>query len=698
MPKAEHRIPHDPLAAFMTGAFTTDEKRPVPLVSTTFAVSIDSGFATVVSKRVFRNDEAGSIEATMTFPVPVHAALFALSVQMDGRVLRAQAQRNDAARETYEDAIERGKLSVLHEEVLRGVHMLSIGHLAPGAEIEVSTSWAATLTYVDGHGQLRIPLTVGDIYGPSGLADSDELVHGGPAAMAKLVVRCPDGVVEVRGQPLVDGRATIPLSAPIDLVVTQAVHRVVRGVAADGRDVSLHIQPCAASPAALTVAVLVDRSGSMAERCSDATGPITKHDAIIAGLGVLAGGLAAADSVDLWEFGDDLRHLGSTLSPGRGGRLPIVQSVKPRDRLSALIGRLSPPQGGTEIGWALDAAMAGSEMRDVLLITDGKSHALDVQALARRGRRVTVVLVGEDSLEANVGHLAAATGGEIFVCAGSTLGATMIAAFASLRAPWEHPSHSGGNLQGLRCRRGGAVLEAEWRAASDRPEDGMQARAVAAFAAALALPGLTREAAATLAEAEQLVTHLTSLVMVDEDSQSQESLPATRKIALPTPRTAAAPLYRSRPSPPLMGMAQRPSSPAGAPDRAAKAPAEFNRLRRLLQIISRHAAGRPDRSVDLSTVGRRIDWDDAPNRLLAGDLSTLDGERADLIREAASLPQAVALARSLKISPVVLILALLARGEATRNRSAARIATLIFGKKASASIDSLEWILGLIKK
>jgi hypothetical protein len=39
----------------------------------------------------------------------------------------------------------------------------------------------------------------------------------------------------------------------------------------------------------------------------------------------------------------------------------------------------------------------------ILLITDRKSFALDVHALARFGRRVCLVLIGEDSLEANVG-------------------------------------------------------------------------------------------------------------------------------------------------------------------------------------------------------------------------------------------------------------------------------------------------------
>jgi hypothetical protein len=42
--------------------------------------------------------------------------------------------------------LERGKTAVLHEEVLRGVHMLSVGHVAPGDEIEVQSSFAVALT------------------------------------------------------------------------------------------------------------------------------------------------------------------------------------------------------------------------------------------------------------------------------------------------------------------------------------------------------------------------------------------------------------------------------------------------------------------------------------------------------------------------------------------------------------------------
>jgi hypothetical protein len=122
----------------VAGGFVSGTKRPIPLVATRLNVDLNHGLATVSATRIFKNTEETSIEATITFPVPVHAVLFSLTARIAGRVLKARAQRKSQARDDYEDAIERGKTAVLHEEVLRGVHMLSIGHLPPGAEVEVS--------------------------------------------------------------------------------------------------------------------------------------------------------------------------------------------------------------------------------------------------------------------------------------------------------------------------------------------------------------------------------------------------------------------------------------------------------------------------------------------------------------------------------------------------------------------------------
>ena len=127
----------------------------MPLVATRFDVIIDAGLAIVTTTRTFRNDEPSSIEATLTFPVPVHATLFGLQARIGDRVLTARAKRKEAARADYEAAIDRGKTAVLHEEVLRGVHMLSVGQVPPGVEVAVEFRWAMAATNIDGRCQLR---------------------------------------------------------------------------------------------------------------------------------------------------------------------------------------------------------------------------------------------------------------------------------------------------------------------------------------------------------------------------------------------------------------------------------------------------------------------------------------------------------------------------------------------------------------
>jgi hypothetical protein len=69
-----------------------------------------------------------------------------------------------------------------------------------------------TLTNLNGRGYMRIPLTVGDIYGRSGLPDSDDLSYGGPVQTAELTVQCRDGQVILLGGRLDNGRAQVPLN------------------------------------------------------------------------------------------------------------------------------------------------------------------------------------------------------------------------------------------------------------------------------------------------------------------------------------------------------------------------------------------------------------------------------------------------------------------------------------------------------
>ena len=130
--------------------------------------------------------------------------------------------------------------------------------------------------------------------------------------------------------------------------------------------------------------------------------------------------LRETDRISLWEFDHTCNPVDRGLAASPGA---FAQAIE----------KLTPPCGGTEIGGAIDRVFAETDPGDVLLITDGKSYALDVHRLAQEGRRIFVVLVGEDSLEANVGHLAALTGGDIHFSFGADVDTALHAALQGMR-------------------------------------------------------------------------------------------------------------------------------------------------------------------------------------------------------------------------------------------------------------------------
>jgi hypothetical protein len=94
----------------------------------------------------------------------------------------------------------------------------------------------------------------------------------------------------------------------------------------------------------------------------------------------------------------------------------------------------------------------------------------------------------------------------------------------------------GGDGGLLRATRRGAEIVVQDAPRDVGPEAAPVGRAIGALVAGLRLAHLAEENAAALAEREGLVTHLTSLVLVDHDGAVVDDLPSMRKIALPSPR------------------------------------------------------------------------------------------------------------------------------------------------------------------
>lgn len=668
----------DPIAAFVKRR-AEHKGPPVPLEALSIDVTVRGGLALVETTRTYHNGEDNPIEALLTFPVPVQAAFFGLTAKVGARHLTGIAQKREEARDTYEEAVEEGKTAVLHEEVLRGVHSLSVANLTAGERIEVTIRWAEVLRCTRTRGRLRIPMTVGEVYGSSGLLDADDLTIGGKTLCVKLRVWHDAGSIKLGHTPLesaADGPISleVPSNRPIDIQVNDWKPGVLHGQGRSGKAVSLRVEPAGDGNENLDVAVLVDRSGSMSALCSTEQGTQgSVHERVLHALLDLPEQLRTADRVALWQFDNKCEPLGAGL--------PV-----PPTELADLVYKLKPPRGGTEIGNALKNVIGADAAPDILLITDGLSYELNVQQLATLGHRIFVVLVGERSLEASVGHLAALTGGDVYFSYGQDISTALHACVLGLRLRGERSRFVGGTApQRIRAHRGNAVVEAWWDPREELGKTEVFSSAVAAYAAGLALGSMSEPAATQLAVSDGLVTHLTSLVLVDEEGVRSRDLPATRKIKLPTPPTSGYGPATVHPKRVVKARAFR-DSPRAKPRKDGRARARYSipPLFGGTELIER--------------VARSIDWSLYGDTLTAGVLDGIDPETAHFIQQRArriSRKRAWrtgfwGAALATEIDPILLVIMCLATLSARESRDAERVRRRLLERVRSAIHGALQ--------
>jgi Vault protein inter-alpha-trypsin domain len=629
-----------------------EERAPIPLTAMRVAIEIRRGLAIITTTRSFRNAEAVPIEAVLTFPVPFDSVMTGLRAVIDGRTLTARAKPRTEARQTYEDALDGGKTAILHEEALRGVHVLAVGHLGPGKSVDIVAELAMPLTFIGGVPVLRIPMTVGHLYGASPLIPSDDLGTSERGLQrAELSIRADSGSPRLLAGPLIGEMAmTIPLDRAIEISVPGAQFGTRDGYDAKGRSVRLSLTPAATGEGNIEASVLFDRSGSTGELMSGdeffpECGPdnATVWDTMRLGLSEALAELRPSDRVSLWQFNGACQPLGAASGADA----------------AALTLKVEGADGGTELGAAVETAVAAGS-RDILVLTDGQTWASEVHSAASRGCRVSAVLVGSASLDAMIGHLAAITGGQIFAAQSGAVGPAVSAAIASMRspaAPFAGSVSANGEPMNISMVRGGIRVEVAWGAA---PTD-HSADAVGRYAASLALPLLDESRATNLAAEHGLCSHLTSLVLVDEAGDAVEGLPEMRKVPL-------ARVLQDK----SVGLALSMYNGDEYFLRAAESIGEFNEL------------AQPERKLDVSRTRRAqsfaedlppssgIDWDRLANALLAGDLSGLTDEQRELVNRLAGSNLIVDLATAMASDPIQTAIALIA--ETAESRMAQRLA------------------------
>lgn len=634
---------------------------PVPLVETRIDVGIRAGLATVTTLRRFRNAEDRPIEALLTLPVGFDAAVTGLAARIDGCHFVATAKEKSRARADYEAALDEGRLTVLHEELLRGVHMLSVGNLAPGKEVEVEITALSVLAQGSDGPFLRIPVTAGQLYGVSPFAASDDLVTSDAVRhRATLSVAADAGRARLADGRMLEAPVEVTLDAAIEIVVAGGGFGTTLGHAADGRPVRIDLCPVAGDDRPLDLAVLVDHSGSTRSRVGG-RGRESVWEAMRDGLRAGFAGLGTGDRIDLWEFDAGVRRIGAACGPEAAG----------------LTGLLSGPAGGTELGQAVRAVLA-SGARDILVLTDGQTWAATVDDLMGSGARISAILVGRGSLDAMIGQLCAASGGQVFYAPGADVAGPIAAALRALRRAGSAvtgATGAGGPLHATAVR-GGVEIAATWSEAAETAAVDATGR----FAAALALPLLDPEAAEAWAREHALCTHRTSLVLVDEAGEAVEGMAQMRKV----------PLLAGSPGDVTMAFSYMPMVESRSFDRAGPVvslSAEQALARDRLHVLLEEHATQARRETRLRTLFADLPWDALADMLLRGDLSSLDARQREAVATVAARDEVRAFARGAGLKTEAVAVALIA--DLCGGRLADRFVRRLLGGKPAAAWNSL---------
>jgi Ca-activated chloride channel homolog len=407
------------------------ERGNLPLRTLDVDAKITGLTARVQLSQGFHNPYDVPLEATYIFPLPDRAAVTAMRMEADGRVIEGVLKERGQARADYDRAIAEGKRASIAEEERPDVFTMRVGNILPGEDVTVRLTLDQPLPYADGEATFRFPLVVAPRYIPgSALGGEDAGTGWAPDTDAApdasritppvLLPGFPDPVrlsievdVDAGGLPLGD------LSSSLYAVQTEGGHVSVQPGERADRDFVLrlayglpdsdaHSLICApdkdgaegtfqltvlpptsaAPPRPRDLVLVLDRSGSMG------------------GWKMVAARRAAARIVDTLTGADRFAVLAFDHGVERPAGLPsglVEASDRNRYRAVEHLARMDA-RGGTEmlqpLTEAVDLLSAADAGRDrvLVLVTDGQVGNEDqlLAALTPRLAGLRVHTVGVD--------------------------------------------------------------------------------------------------------------------------------------------------------------------------------------------------------------------------------------------------------------------------------------------------------------
>ncbi len=150
------------------GMYPTTPATPVPLpmLESKLEVTIRGPLVETVVTQKFLNRGDQAIEATYIFPLPIDAAVTAMSIRTGTRTIKAAIEKREDAQHRYEAAVSAGVAAAMLDQERPDVFTQTVAAIPPHGTVEIVLRYDALARYADGTWQLALPMVVAPRFVP----------------------------------------------------------------------------------------------------------------------------------------------------------------------------------------------------------------------------------------------------------------------------------------------------------------------------------------------------------------------------------------------------------------------------------------------------------------------------------------------------------------------------------------------------